>query len=69
LIHKFDRRFSNERFHLYSDVVNAYDCIIRNRDKICEGQINTFEVGTNIKTSVKDLVIILKNLMNNKKQN
>lgn len=49
------------------DVVNAYDCIIRNRDKICEGQINTFEVGTNIKTSVKDLVITLKNLMNNKK--
>jgi len=59
---------SQTRDFIYiDDVVNAYDYIVKRHDKICTGKINTFEVGTNVKTSIKDLVITLQSLMNNKK--
>lgn len=51
---------SQTRDFIYiDDVVNAYNYIIQNLDKLSLGLINTFEVGTNIKTSIKTMVSLI----------
>lgn len=54
-------------FVYIDDVVSAYHCIVKNMDEMQIGTIMNFEVGTNIKTSIKDFVLQLKKLMQNTK--
>ena len=49
-------------FIYIDDVVNAYMVILSNIDKIPSGHISSFEVGTNKKTSIRQLMLMLKNL-------
>ena len=49
-------------FIYIDDVVDAYMVILQNINKIPTGHISTFEVGTNQKTSIRQLMNILKNL-------
>lgn len=59
---------SQTRDFIYiDDVLAAYNCIIENSEKLSDDKINCFEVGTNIKTPIKDIVIMLKELMHNTK--
>ena len=59
---------SQTRDFIYiDDVLTAYNCIIENSEKLSNEKINCFEVGTNIKTPIKDLVLMLKELMHNTK--
>lgn len=52
---------SQTRDFIYiDDVVSAFDCVIENRDKIPFDRLAVFEVGTNVKTSVKNLVYSIK---------
>lgn len=59
---------SQTRDFIYiDDVLNAYSCIINNIDKLSNDKINCFEVGTNTRTKIRDIVIMLKELMHNSK--
>ena len=49
-------------FIYIDDVVAAYMVILNNIDKIPTGHVSTFEVGTNIKTSIRNLVLMIKDL-------
>ena len=54
---------SQTRDFIYiDDVVSAFDCVISHADKIPFDRLAVFEVGTNVKTSVKDLVFNIKHL-------
>jgi CDP-paratose synthetase len=57
---------SQTRDFIYiDDVVEAYDCIIKNLDSLSNNCVSDFEVGTNIKTTIKQLVLDIKELTNN----
>lgn len=49
-------------FIYVDDVVDAYVTVINNLDKIKLGSVAVFEVGTNVKTSIRYLVTKLKEL-------
>ena len=49
-------------FIYVDDVIEVYRVILKNIDKISLGQVSTFEVGTNIKTSIQYVVKKLKEL-------
>lgn len=49
-------------FIYIDDVIEVYRVILKNIDKISLGQVSTFEVGTNIKTSIRYIVEKLKEL-------
>ena len=56
---------SQTRDFIYiDDVVEAYNCILDNLDKIPVGRLNCFEIGTNNKTSIREFVETLKKFMN-----
>lgn len=58
---------SQTRDFIYiDDVVLAFNTIIDNEDKIPTGILNTFEVGTGHKTSIKELVLTLKKMIPSK---
>ena len=46
-------------FIYIDDVVSAYSTVIANRANISLGQVNVFEVGTNTKTSIRQLVSLI----------
>ena len=52
-------------FIYIDDVVSAFDTVIQNSEKLPIGKVNNFEVGTNVKTSIKDLVLMIKEKMGN----
>lgn len=54
-------------FIYIDDVVSAFDTIIKNEKQIPIGKLNTFEVGTNCKTSIKKMVITIKEKLGNTK--
>jgi len=54
-------------FIYIDDVVSAFDFLVSNKTKMILGKINEFEAGTGIKITVKELVIMLRNLMKNTK--
>lgn len=57
---------SQTRDFIYiDDVISAYSCIVANYDKLSGEKVNNFEVGTNTKTKIKDIVIMLKEIMHN----
>lgn len=59
---------SQTRDFIYiDDVLTAYSCIIDNFEKLSNDKINCFEVGTNTRTKIRDIVIMLKELMHNTK--
>lgn len=61
---------SQTRDFIYvDDVTDAFMCVVKNADKIPQGQLNKFEVGTNVKTSIKTLVTTIKKLIGNTKTN
>ncbi len=47
------------------DVVEAYKIVLNNLDRIPVGRRNNFEVGTGLKTSIREFVFLLKKMMNN----
>ena len=49
-------------FIYVDDVVDAYVAVLGNLDKIALGNVAVFEVGTNVKTSIRHLVTKLKEL-------
>lgn len=56
---------SQTRDFIYiDDVVSAFNTVIDNEEKIPIGKLNTFEVGTGNKTSIKELVLIIQKEMN-----
>ena len=54
-------------FIYIDDVISAYLCVFKSLDKLSMGKFNNFEVGSGVKTSIKDMVLMLQKLMN--KQN
>lgn len=57
---------SQTRDFIYiDDVVSAFDCVLENREKIPFDRLAVFEVGTNVKTSIKDMVWTIKKTMGN----
>ena len=52
-------------FIYVDDVVEAFNCVIKNIDKLKLGQVNYFEVGTNDKHTIKEMVLMLKKEMDN----
>ncbi len=54
-------------FIYIDDVVLAFNTVIENEAKLSVGKLNTFEVGTGNKTSIKELVLTIKKEMNNHK--
>ena len=55
---------SQTRDFIYiDDVVSAFNTVIENEAKIPMGKLNTFEVGTNNKTSIKKLVLIIQKMV------
>ena len=57
---------SQTRDFIYiDDVIRAFDCVLKNADKLSDKQMNIFEVGTNHKTSIKEMVITLKEMIGN----
>lgn len=57
---------SQTRDFIYiDDVVAAFDTVVQNESKIPIGKLNTFEVGTNAKTSIKDMVLTIKEQIGN----
>lgn len=61
---------SQKRDFIYvDDVVKAYACIIENQDKLDLGKTNSFEVGTNVKTTIRKIAKTLKKLTNNTRTN
>ena len=55
-------------FIYIDDVIAVYQVILKNLDKLSFGQVSTFEVGTNIKTSIRYVVTKLKELTNSSTQ-
>lgn len=54
---------SQTRDFIYiDDVVSAFDCVISHADRIPFDRLAIFEVGTNVKTTVKDMVFSIKTL-------
>ena len=51
-------------FIYIDDVIEVYQVILKNLDKLSLGQVSSFEVGTNIKTSIRYVVTKLKELTN-----
>lgn len=49
-------------FIYIDDVIEAYSIILKNINKISVGQVSVFEVGTNVKTSIRYIVKKLKDL-------
>lgn len=57
---------SQTRDFIYvDDVVSAFKTVIENETKISLGKLNTFEVGTNHKTSIKEMVLTIKEQIGN----
>lgn len=52
-------------FVYIEDVVNAYSVILSNTEKLSTEEINTFEVGSGKTVTVKEMILTLKELMNN----
>lgn len=52
-------------FTYIDDVVNAYLSILKHSDEFPRGKVTAFEVGTNRKTSIKDLVQLLQRTCGN----
>lgn len=52
-------------FTYIDDVVNAYLCILKHTDEFPRGKVTAFEVGTNRKTSIKDLVLLVQRACGN----
>ena len=52
-------------FTYIDDVVNAYLCILKHTDEFPRGKVTSFEVGTNRKTSIKDLVLLVQRACGN----
>jgi len=50
-------------FIYIDDVVSAYLCVFNALDKLPIGKLNTFEVGSGVKTSIKAMVLQLQKLM------
>ena len=51
-------------FVYIDDVVAAYVCVFNALDKLPVGKFNNFEVGSGVKTSIKEMVLKLQKLMN-----
>ena len=57
---------SQTRDFIYiDDVVSAFNTVIDNEEKIPIGKLNSFEVGTGNRTSIKDMVLIIKKQIGN----
>lgn len=54
-------------FIYIDDVVSAYMCVFNSLDKLSSTKLNNFEVGSGVKTSIKDMTLLLQKLM--KKEN
>lgn len=54
-------------FIYIDDVVSAFDIVIEKEKNIPNGKLNTFEVGTNNKTTIKEMVITIKEKLGNTK--
>lgn len=52
-------------FIYIDDVISAFDCIVKNEEKLKSGIKNNFEVGTGTKTTVRTFVQTLKRALNN----
>lgn len=52
-------------FTYIDDVVNAYLSILKHSDEFPRGKVTAFEVGTNRKTSIKDLVLLVQRTCGN----
>lgn len=52
-------------FTYIDDVVSAFDTVIQNSEKLPIGKVNNFEAGTNVKTSIKEMVLMIKEKMGN----
>lgn len=52
-------------FTYIDDVVNAYLSILKHSDEFPRGKVTAFEVGTNRKTSIKDLVQLVQHTCGN----
>ena len=50
-------------FVYIDDVVSAYLCVFKSLDKLSTEKLNSFEVGSGIKTSIKKMVLTLQQLM------
>ena len=57
--------YQTRDFIYIDDIVSAFDIVIENEENFSTGRINTFEVGTDVKTSIKDLVMIIKKELKN----
>lgn len=57
---------SQTRDFIYiDDVVSAFNTVVEKESRIPLGKLNTFEVGTNHKTSIKDMVLMIKKQIGN----
>ena len=57
---------SQTRDFIYiTDVLSAFDCILSNTDKLSDEHLNTFEAGSDNKTSIKQMVMTIKELTGN----
>lgn len=55
---------SQTRDFIYiDDVVSAFNTVIENEERIPIGKLNTYEVGTGTKTSIKELVLTLQKMI------
>ena len=54
-------------FIYIDDVVSAFDIVIEKEKNIPNGKLNTFEVGTNNKTTIKEMVTTIKEKLGNTK--
>ena len=54
-------------FIYIDDVVSAFDIVIKKEKNIPNGKLNTFEVGTNSKTTIKEMVTTIKEKLGNTK--
>lgn len=52
-------------FTYIDDVVSAYLSILKHSDEFPRGKVTAFEVGTNRKTSIKDLVLLVQRTCGN----
>lgn len=52
-------------FIYIDDVVRAFLCVLEQAEKFPRGLVHAFEVGTNVKTSIKDLVLLAQKLCGN----
>lgn len=55
----------NRDFIYIEDVLDAYGCVVSGMEKLENHKVTTFELGTNIKTSIKTLALMLKDMMKN----